>query len=261
VPVLAFSSDQKVAGNGVYLMSILAGSDVDRIVGYAASKGKQRFAALLPNSEYGRIVENAFRQAADRYHVQIVATQKYPPDANGMTAPVREIAALASRKSPPPRIDALFAPAGQDALPVLSPLLPYFDFDTQNVKLLGTSGWDYAGVGREQPLQGAWYAAPDPKGWRDFAKRYADTYGDAPPRLASLSYDAVSLAVSLSGNPSGKRFTVAELTRASGFAGVDGLFRLRSDGMSERRFAVLEVQSRGGEVADPAPSAFGPAQF
>jgi branched-chain amino acid transport system substrate-binding protein len=259
VPVLAFSSDQKVAGNGVYLMSVLAGSDVDRIVAYAASRGKQRFAALIPDSEYGRIVENSFKQAADRHHIQVVATQKYPADANGMTAPVKEIAALASRKTPPSQIDALFVPAQQDTLPALSPLLANNDVDTQNVKLLGVTGWDYTGVGREKALAGAWFAAPDPKGWKDFTKRYSETYGEAPPRLASLSYDAVSLAVSLSTNPAGKRFTTAELTKSSGFAGVDGLFRLRPDGVSERRFAILEVQQSGAEVADPAPANFSTA--
>jgi branched-chain amino acid transport system substrate-binding protein len=83
------------------------------------------------------------------------------------------------------------------------------------------------------------------------------TYGDTPPRLASLSYDAVSLAISLSANPPGKRFVAQELTRATGFQGVDGLFRLRPDGTSDRGFAVMEVQKYGNQVIEAAPSAFG----
>lgn len=260
IPVLAFSSDRKVAGGGVYLMSVLAGSEVERIVTYAASKGRRRMAALAPDTEYGRIVEQSFREAAQRQGVQVVALQKYPSDAGGMTAAAREIAALAPANAPP-QIDALFVPAQQDALPALSAQLVGAGFDAQSVKILGASGWDYAGVAKETLLQGGWFAAPDPKGWRDFSKRYADTYGETPPRLASLSYDAVSLAVSLSGNPADQRFSPAELTRSSGFQGVDGLFRLRPDGVSERRFAILEVQRAGSEVADPAPSTFGAAQF
>ena len=77
-------------------------------------------------------------------------------------------------------------------------------------------------------------------------------------RLASLAYDAVSLAISLSQTSSGQRFAANDLTRASGFAGVDGLFRLKPDGTSERGFAVLEVQKFGNQVVDPAPSAFTP---
>jgi ABC-type branched-subunit amino acid transport system substrate-binding protein len=260
IPMVAFSSDRKVAGNGVYLLSFLAGSDVGRIVSYALSKGKLRFAGLFPDNDYGKIVEQAFLESVQRYQGQVVLTKNFPPDANGMLAPVKEIAALA-KKGETPQIDALFIPAGADSLPALAPLLPYFEFDKDAVKILGVSSWDFSGVGKEPALQGAWFSAADPKGWRDFTRRYVNTYSDPPPRLASLAYDAVSLAISLSGNPAGERFTPSELTRASGFAGVDGLFRLRPDGTCERGFAVLEVQRFGNQVIDPAPTAFTSAQY
>lgn len=260
IPMIAFSSDRSVAGRGVYLLSFLAGSDVPRIVTYAMSRGKIRFAALFPDNDYGRIVEQIFMSTVQQYRGQVVLTKTFPPDANGMLDPVKEIAALA-KKGEPPQIDALFIPAGSDTLPSLAPLLPYFELDTEAVKLLGVASWDFTGVGKEPALQGAWFSAPDPKGWRDFTRRYVDTYGEVPPRLASLSYDAVSLAISLSNNPPGKRFTEAELTRSSGFEGVDGLFRLRPDGTSERGFAVLEVQRYANQVIDGAPQSFTAAQF
>jgi len=258
VPVLAFSSDRNVAGNGVYLMSFVAGSDVPRMISYAVSKGKTRFAALFPQNDYGRIVEQAFNRAVQENRAQVVTTKTYPPEANGMMQPVREISVLAKRGSSP-QIDAIFIPASGDTLPSLAPLFPYYEADTQAVKLMGLSGWDYIGVDKEAALQGGWFAAPDPKGWQDFTKRYAETYGGTPPRLASLSYDAVSLAISLSSNPPGQRFAASELTRSSGFQGVDGLFRLRSDGTAERGFAIMEVQKSGNQPIDPAPSAFGTA--
>jgi len=127
------------------------------------------------------------------------------------------------------------------------------------VKLIGLSGWDYTGAGKEPALLSGWFAAPDPKGWQDFTRRYVETYGEAPPRLASLSYDAVSLAISLSNNPPERRFTAAELTRPSGFQGVDGLFRLRPDGTAERGLAIMEVQKYGNQIIEPAPSSFGTA--
>jgi len=260
IPMIAFSSDRKVAGNGVYLLSFLAGSDVPRIVSYAVTQQKTRFAALIPQTEYGRLVEQSFLAATKQIGAQIVAVKSYPQDANGMVAPVREIAALV-KKGEPPQFDALFMPAAADTLPALAPLLPYAEIDTKTIKVIGSSGWDYTGVGKEQALIGAWFTAPDPKGWTDFTKRYVETYGDVPPRLATLAYDAVSLAISLSNNPQGSRFTPSTLTRASGFAGVDGLFRLRPDGTSERGFAVLEVQRYGNQVIEAAPASFSSAQF
>lgn len=256
IPAIAFSSDRSVAGNGVYLLSFVAGSDVPRMVSYAVSKGKTRFAALFPQNDYGRLVEQAFNRAVQENHGQVVMTKSFPPEANGMLPPVKEMSALA-KKGSPPQIDAIFIPAGGDTLPSLAPLFPYYEVDTQAVKLMGLSGWDYVGVGKEPALLGGWFAAPDPKGWQDFTRRYVETYGDAPPRLASLSYDAVSLAISLSANPPGRRFVASELTRTTGFQGVDGLFRLRPDGTSDRGFAIMEVQKYGNQVIEAAPSAFG----
>jgi branched-chain amino acid transport system substrate-binding protein len=258
IPVLAFSSDRSVAGNGVYLLSFVAGSDVPRMISYAVSKGKIRFAALFPQNEYGRIAEQAFQRAVQENHAQAVMTKTFPADANGMLPPVKEMSILAKKDSPP-QVDAIFVPAGGDTLPSLAPLFPYYEIDTKTVKLMGLSGWDYVGVGKEPSLQGGWFAAPDPKGWQDFTRRYVETYSEAPPRLASLSYDAVSLAISLSANPPDRRFVAAELTRSSGFQGVDGLFRFRPDGTAERGFAIMEVQKFGNQVIEPAPASFGTA--
>jgi hypothetical protein len=139
--------------------------------------------------------------------------------------------------------------------------MPYFEIDTKKIKLIGSGLWDYANVGREKPLVGGWFPAPDPKGWRAFTQRYVKTYQTTPPRLASLAYDAVGIAIALSPDKPGKRYTAQQLTRARGFAGVDGLFRLLSDGTSERGLAILEVQKFGARVVRPAPLTFSRAQF
>src|SRR3984957_2441943 len=63
ISVIAFSTDSSVAGRGVYLLSFLPESDVNRIIEYAASIGKRSFAAMLPDNAYGNVVEVAFKQA------------------------------------------------------------------------------------------------------------------------------------------------------------------------------------------------------
>ena len=262
VPVIAFSSNRKVAGNGVYLLSFLAGSEVRRIVSYAMTQGHRRFAALIPENAIGQIMQETFKAAVEDTGGQIVAMQTYKPDANEMLKPVEQIAALAKKGSEqPPQFDALFMPGSGDTLPALAPLLPYFEVDVAAIQVLGSNGWDYNGIGREKPLRGAWFPAAEPSGWQDFTKRYAETYGDAPPRLASLAYDAVSLAATLSDGSSGNRYSQNRLTRDSGFSGVDGLFRLRADGLSQRGLAILEVQRFSSQVVDEAPRTFAGAQF
>ncbi len=262
VPMIAFSSDRNVAGNGVYLLSFLAGQDVDRIVSYTIGNGKRRFGALIPDTAYGHIVEKAFQKAIEKHGGELVALKRFPVDPNGMLKPIEAIAKLARTRDPKTKepierqIDALFVPAGAQIIPTLSPILPYFEVDTNAVKLVGTGSWDYSDIGREKPFRKGWFPGPTPEGWRKFTRRYAETYGKAPPRIASLAYDAVSVAVSLSKKPRGSRYTARQLTRRSGFAGVDGLFRLRNDGTSERGLAVLEIQKFGARVVDRAPRLF-----
>jgi branched-chain amino acid transport system substrate-binding protein len=257
VPMIAFSSDEKVAGNGVYLLSFLAGRDVPRIVSFAMSRGKRNFAELVPQSAYGRIAETAFARAVSSGGGQAGMRATFPPDdSTAMLGPVRQVANAVKAGQP---VDALFLPAGREELPALAPLLASADLSSARVQFIGTGQWDYPNIGGDRALLGGWYPAPDPRGWSKFVQSYSKTYGAAPPRIASLAYDAVSLAVSLSPNPPGQRYTPSQLTRPTGFSGVDGLFRLLSDGTSERGLAILEVREGGAVVIDPAPSSFATA--
>ena len=263
VPMIAFSSDQTVAGNGVYLLSFLAGRDVPTIVSYAISQGRRNFGALIPKSPYGRIAEGAFRSAVSSQGGQLVAVEQFPLDANSMLEPAKRIAELTKSADPaiPPRIDTLFIPVGSQSLSTVAALMPYFEIDTNRVKLIGSGLWDFPNIGREKPLIGGWFPAPDPKGWRAFTQRYVKAYEKTPPRLASLAYDAVGIAIALSKGKPGRRYTASQLARQRGFSGVDGLFRLLPDGTSERGLAILEVQKFGTRVVRPAPLSFGRAQF
>lgn len=260
IPILAFSNDTRVAGNGVYLISFLPGPEVDRIVSYATSRGKRRFAALIPADAYGDTVEPLFRAAVTRYGGTLVHIDRYAAGANAMLEPVKRVAeAIRSAALAGTPVDALFLPGGQETLPQLAPLIAYNGIDPRSVQLLGTGAWDYPNVGREQALAGGWYPSPDPRSWQDFSARFARTFGTAPPRLASLAYDAVGIAVSLSAAPPGQRYTAAALTQPQGFNGIDGTVVFSANGLSQRRLAVLEIQQYGNNVIDPA-TRFGTAQ-
>ena len=80
VPVIAFSTDASVATRGVYLLSFLPESDVDRIVDYAIASGKRSFAAMLSEGAYGNVVEGEFKQVVARKGGRIVALERYALD-------------------------------------------------------------------------------------------------------------------------------------------------------------------------------------
>jgi len=124
------------------------------------------------------------------------------------------------------------------------------------MRLIGTGLWDDESLARNPALYGGWFAAPDPALRRDFDRRYLENYGSAPPRLATLAYDATALAAVLSRGTQDNPYSRQRLTNPRGFAGIDGVFRLRPDGLNDRGLAVLEVQSGRARVIDAAPTAF-----
>ena len=261
LPVIAFSNDRKVAGNGVYLLSFMADEEVDRIVAFAARQSKRSFAALVPENGYGTLMTTAFQAAVARNGGRIVAIEKYPNNSNGMLEPSQRLFKLVkeSMELGTP-VDAIFLPGGPDTLPNLAPLIEYANLGAAPMKFLGSGGWDYPNLGRNKNFIGSWYPAPDPRGWRAFSEKFARTFGSAPPRIATLSYDAVTIAIRLAtANPAGSRYTAPNLTRSNGFVGVDGAFRFTAGGTAEHSLAILEVQQFRPNMVDPANAGFAPA--
>jgi len=252
VPVIAFSTDANVASSGVYLLSFLPESDVDRIVQYATSTGKHSYAALVPDNPYGTVVEAAFKQAiARRGGSQIVALERYPHDKAAMATPIRSIAQASARA------DALFIPDGGDAVPDVAQALAAAGVNPKRLQLLGTGLWDDPRIYAAPALDGGWYAAPDGAGYRNFSARYRARYNQDPVRTATLAYDAVALVAALVKTQGPQRFSQQVLTNPSGFTGIDGLFRFRTDGTNERGLAVLRVSSAGAQTVSPALRSFG----
>jgi ABC-type branched-subunit amino acid transport system substrate-binding protein len=128
----------------------------------------------------------------------------------------------------------------------------------RGVKVLGTELWASNNLSAIPRLRGAWYAAPTEGRWGQFVQRYRARYGgETPPRIASLGYDSVLLAVRAASKWSpGRRFPLAAINDPEGFAGVDGIFRFRSDGVAQRAFDVRAVGASGSSVVSPAPTAF-----
>lgn len=248
VPVLAFSTEKTVAGNGAYLLSFLPQGEVKRVVSYAASQGHKNFAALVPQSDYGNVVSDAFADAVKSAGGTSVDVEHYAQNTNAVMAPSQAIA-----KS---NADAVMIADGGQLLRAIAPSLSFAGLDKDKVTLLGTGLWDDPAIEREDMLQGGWFAAPDPAADAIFDAHYHDVFGADPPRLASLAYDAVALVALLANGQPYHRFTQAALMDPNGFTGVDGIFRFAPDGTSERGLAVLEVAPDGFHVVSPAPKTF-----
>jgi ABC-type branched-subunit amino acid transport system substrate-binding protein len=252
IPVIAFSTDVSAATRGVYLLSFLPETDVKRIVDFAISRGKRSFAAMLPDSAYGAVVEAAFQQEVSRRGGRILALEKYPPDPGKMAEPARRVAQAAAH------VDSIFIPDGADAVPQVVQALAASGVNLKREQLLGTGLWDDPRIFSTPTLDGGWYAAPDPGGFKSFSGRYRARYGQDPVRTATLAYDAVALVAALVKTQGVQRFSEQVLTNSSGFAGIDGVFRFRPDGTNERGLAVMRVTPSGSQPVSPAPKSFAP---
>src|SRR6516165_3110400 len=246
--VIAFSTDSSIAGRGVYLLSFLPESDINRIVDYSASIGKKSFAALLPDNAYGNVVEVAFKQAVGRRGGRIVAFEKYSADR---ATPARTVAQALGQA------DALLIADDGDSVVATADALTAAGANLRNIQLVGTGLWDNPRVFASPSLQGGLYAAPDPSGFRAFAGRYRTRFGGEPVRTATLAYDAVALVAALARAQGTQRYAPDVLTNPSGFAGIDGLFRFRPDGTNERGLAVMRVGTGGGVAVAGSPKSFG----
>jgi ABC-type branched-subunit amino acid transport system substrate-binding protein len=251
VPVIAFSTDSTVAGPGVYLLSFLPESDVNRVIRYAIQQGKRSFAALIPDNAYGTVVQAAFQQTVAAGGARVAAMERYPLDRAAMVEPVRRVATAIGQA------DSIFIPDGADSVTTAVQTLATGGVNTRRTQLIGTGLWDDPRIFADPNAQGGWFAAPDPAGFRSFSGRYRTRYGQDPLRPATLSYDAVSLVAALVKTQGAARFSEEVLTNASGFAGIDGVFRFRPDGTNQRGLAVMRVTTSGPQVVSPAPKSFG----
>jgi len=243
-PVIAFSTDASVATRGVYLLSFLPQNDVSRILSYAASQGKRSYAAFVPDNAYGQVVQGAFQETAAASGARVMGMEKFGTSPAAMNDAAKRLSAIASQ------IDAIFVPDPADGMAINA--LKAAGVDPARVQVLGAGPWE-GNSGAAQAAPTALYATADSAGFRAFSGRYQAKFGQSPVRIASLSYDATMLVAALARTQGGARFAEGTLTNASGFNGVDGLFRFRPDGTCQRGLAVLKA---GGTVVSPAPKTF-----
>lgn len=254
VPVIAFSTDASVAGQGTYLLSFLPENDVQKIIDHTSQSGKRSYAALIPESAYGTVVQAAFQQAVTARGGRIVALERYTSDQAKMDTAVKNIARSVAGANP--QADVLFLPDSAENLSSIVETLASAGVQSNRLQIIGTGLWNDQRVWRLGFLNNGLFVAPDSAGYNGFAQRYRARFGTDPTRVASLSYDAVSLSAALAKTKGAARYQPTTLQDPQGFAGIDGLFRFRSDGLSERGLAILKATPQGPQITRPAPQAF-----
>jgi outer membrane PBP1 activator LpoA protein len=287
VPVLAFTSDSTQAQPGVWVLGLTPAQQVRRLVAASLGSGAApRFAALVPENDFGRAMAAALSDALTSAGMPPPTVRRYGQGMAAMNAAVRDISDYANRRGPldaqiqaakargdaagraeaaelatqpvaPVPFDALLLADTGTQLGQLATLLPFYDVSIPPVRLLGPALWaaPAARAGAGALLAGARYAAPDPAARVGFDQLFLARYSTQAGPLTDLAYDAASLArvvVQQGGDLN------ASLVRPEGFVGTDGLLGLLPDGRVRRGLGVFELRDGAATLVEPAPQTFTP---
>jgi ABC-type branched-subunit amino acid transport system substrate-binding protein len=249
VPVITFSNDVGVAGNGVYVMGFAPTQSIERVVNYARSKGVTKFAGLIPSGLYGQRASTAFLRSVESAGGQVVSLQTFDRSAGSISAAITRL----SNTSPYDAV--LIADSARVAIQA-GPIIRAKG--GAGARLLGTELWNAEGALAANPaLRGAWFASVSDGVYTQLSGKYRARFGKGPYRLASLGYDAVLLVSRIGGDwRFGSAFPASRLTDAGGFTGIDGAFRFGRDGVAQRALEVQQAGPGGFTVIDGAPRGF-----
>ena len=256
VPVIAFSNDNSVAGEGTYLMSFQPEEEVAKIVEWTIAQGINRFAFIGPDTEYSRRIETALRLEVTPRAGIVVGSEFFSPSN---TAPIDEVSRLTDlikyQLRPNVTKVAVMIPDRGVRLLGVAPLLPYYGIDSYRLQYIGTSRWDDPTIWKEPSMNGGAFASVSPNDLKVFNDSFRKAYGRNPTTLASLGYDAASLAMKIIEDG---KIEEIEFLSTDGNLGANGLYRFRKDGTAERGLAILGITPNGLELKQDAPETFDP---
>jgi ABC-type branched-subunit amino acid transport system substrate-binding protein len=259
VNVLSFSNNPDIAGGNVFTLGSTFQNTANRMVGYVARQGKGRILMVSAQTTAGEQARSAVARAASGTGATVVGNVSYAMSQNGVVSAAPQIVSAARSNG----ADVVMVDATTDgALPILTQLIKEQGLTADVVQLAGLARWDVPAQAAALPgLQGGIFAMPSPQLTQQFASRYSAAYGSppVPAAVVGLAYDGIAAIGALVKQGKSNALTGAALTQGSGFAGVNGVFRLRSDGTNERGLAIAKIQNSQVVVIDPAPSAFGGA--
>lgn len=255
--VLSFSNNTDIAGGNVFVLGPTFQNSAARLTAYAARQGKGNILVVHDQTPQGDLGSRAISSAAAGSGARVVGTVPYQFSGPGVTAAVPSIVSTARSSG----ATSLFLTADSaGALPLLAQVLPQAGLSPSSIQFVGLTRWDIPPATMSLPgVQGGWFALPDPGLNNQFQSRFTAAYGALPNPIAGLAYDGIAAIGALvkSGRPD--PFSSAALTQGAGFAGVNGIFRLRADGTNVRGLAIAQVQNGTYMIIDPAPRSFGGA--
>ncbi len=277
LPVLSFTSDAASIGKGVMTMALMPTNSIEEIVKEMSSDKIKSFIIMAPDTQSGKMMAGTALKASEIYNIPSVGIFYYKENDSDSIKSMTEEASMnkarvaantkareilsdiltkerltsIEKSSMTIQLDnlsktdtlgnlpydaVLFLGNGNDTKSIAS-FLRYYGVDSHKVRFYGTILWDGSDITNDFIMYGAKYATL-PEISEDFSNLYEQISGKTPNRLATFGYDATNLAI---GMIYSDKSNAAYLLDPSGYMGIDGLFRLKPTGESERALRVVQI--------------------
>ncbi|MGB3280675.1 MAG: penicillin-binding protein activator [Pseudorhodobacter sp.] len=259
VNVLSFSNNTDIAGGNVFVLGPTFQNTADRLASFAVRQGKRNIMIVNDRTPAGEIGRVAIERGVANAGGTVVARVGYEFSQNGIVQAAPQIASQVRSSG----AQAVFMTADTaGALPLLTQMMRDNRIDPSVAQFIGLTRWDIPTATLALPgVQGGWFAMPDPDLYQRFQARYQAAFGEPPHPISGLAYDGIAAIGALVKSGNAGALTGAALTQGSGFVGVNGIFRLRSDGTNQRGLAVAQISNNQVVIIDAAPRSFGGAGF
>jgi ABC-type branched-subunit amino acid transport system substrate-binding protein len=259
INVLTFSNNATIAGGNLFVLGQTFDNTAERVARFGVRQGKKRIVTVHSQNLAGQLGERAIQNAASATGATVVGSVPYEFSQQGVVAAVPQIVSTARSSG----ADAIFLTSNTaGALPLFAQMLPEAGMGPEAIQYMGLARWDQPSQTLELPgVQGGWFALPDPQRTARFQARFQQANGSSPHAISGLAYDGIAAIGALAKTGKRNALSRASLTQGAGFQGVEGAFRFRPNGTSDRALAVATV--RGGKlvIIDPAPASFGGSGF
>ena len=293
MPALSFTSDVSAVGDGIISMGVMPTNVVESAIGEMAANGGKSFIIIAPNNASGPVMAGAANAVSDLYDIQNVGIFYYNErdtdsiKSTAMSASMFNARSAANKRGKEilsailnhenlsgsekyslsrqlenlNRVDTLgdlpydsilFLGDGNDTKSVAS-FLRYYGVGTRDAKFYGTPLWEDSDIASDLTMMGAVYATlPDIP--EDFRNMYSIATGTFPTRMSTIGYESTMLAIGTLYSHDDIR---AHLMSPSGYTGINGLFRLHTDGTNERALRIMRLNGNGTtSIARTEPAAF-----
>jgi len=271
--MITFSNNMGIKNENTFISGLAPENEIEKIFEYAILNGKNKFAVILPNNQYGlrskKLIENILSENQSLLSKLVLYDSKNPDfymvakvvanyeqrkfDLEKKLEELKNIESLDSKKIYKKLknqdtlgeldFDSLYIGVENvKHLSMLASILPYYDVDPKKVFYMGNSLWAQNIVLKEPALEKGYFPNIDQIGIENFELEYQSIFIQKPHKVSSLAYDLIGLISSLQKNS--QNIDVKNITNKNGFIGSNGLFRFKKDGSIERSLSIFQIKNQ-----------------